>query len=54
MLVHYVAYFFYRTTKWHFLQPMQKSGAVLPRDILVQRCITDTSVLEFICDTVCW
>lgn len=30
-----------RGTQWAFLQPMQQSGAALPRGILVQRCRTD-------------
>ena len=28
-------------TQWAFLQPMQQSGAALPRGILVQRCHND-------------
>ena len=26
---------------WRFLSPMQKSGAAMPRTLLVQRCIND-------------
>ncbi|KAK9866983.1 hypothetical protein WJX84_002095 [Apatococcus fuscideae] len=36
-------------TQWAFLQPMQQSGAALPRGILVQRCHSDKAVLAFIC-----
>lgn len=39
-------------TKWHFLEPIQKSGAILTREILAQRCATDFTVLEFIGDTL--
>jgi len=28
-------------TCWKFLSPMQKSGAAMPRALLVQRCIND-------------
>lgn len=28
-------------TIWAFLRPMQKSGAPLPRPVLVQRCLND-------------
>lgn len=28
-------------TPFAFLEPMQKSGAALPRETLVQRCLTD-------------
>ena len=33
-----------------FLTPMQKSRVALPRQILVQRCLTDRSLLRFVCD----
>jgi U3 small nucleolar RNA-associated protein 10 len=26
---------------WGFLAPMQQSGAALPREVLVQRCVND-------------
>ena len=38
-------------TLFAFLEPMQKSGVALPRGILVQRCLTDKSLLRYICDT---
>jgi U3 small nucleolar RNA-associated protein 10 len=38
-----------KNTRWEFLLPIQKSGAPLLREILVQRCHTDFTVLEFIC-----
>ena len=28
-------------TVWRFLSPMQKSGAAMPRSVLVQRCAND-------------
>lgn len=28
-------------TSWHFLSPMQRSGAAVPRALLVQRCMND-------------
>lgn len=34
---------------WTFLGPMQQSGAPLPRSTLVQRCLNDVALLEFIC-----
>ena len=34
-----------------FLQPMQKTGVALPRSLLVQRCLTDRSLLRFVCET---
>ncbi|KAK9825496.1 hypothetical protein WJX74_001182 [Apatococcus lobatus] len=37
-------------SQWAFLQPMQQSGAALPRGILVQRCRTDKAILQFICN----
>ena len=37
-------------TLFAFLQPMQKSGVALPRSLLVQRCLTDRSLLRFVCD----
>jgi U3 small nucleolar RNA-associated protein 10 len=33
-----------------FLTPMQKSGVALPRELLVQRCLTDRGLLRFVCD----
>lgn len=33
-----------------FLAPMQKSGVALPRELLVQRCLTDRGLLRFVCD----
>lgn len=41
-----------KDTKWEFLEPIQQSGVPLIREILVRRCITDFSILEFICSTV--
>ena len=35
-------------TKWEFLEKCKSSGSVLSRATLVQRCITDPSVLDFI------
>eukprot|EP00798_Chlamydomonas_sp_ICE-L_P013555 gene13555-19426_t len=40
-----------RSSGFNWLEPIQKSGAALPRDILVQRCINDQAVLKFICST---
>lgn len=34
---------------WHFLAPIQRTGAPLPRDVLVMRCMRDMAILEFIC-----
>lgn len=33
-----------------FIAPMQKSRVALPRELLVQRCLTDRSLLRFVCD----
>ncbi|PRW61623.1 hypothetical protein C2E21_0211 [Chlorella sorokiniana] len=38
-------------SRWAFLEPMQHSGAPVPREVLVLRCITDRSLLRFVCDT---
>lgn len=35
---------------WAWLARMQSSGASLSRDVLVQRCVNDRSVLRFLCD----
>eukprot|EP01080_Neovahlkampfia_damariscottae_P001118 gene1118-10632_t len=35
-------------TRWEFLTPIKTSGAPLLREILIQRCHTDFTVLEFI------
>ncbi|GAB4814939.1 hypothetical protein N2152v2_001985 [Parachlorella kessleri] len=35
---------------WDFLAPMQQSGASMPREVLVQRCIHDRALLRFVCD----
>lgn len=37
------------TPRWEFLREAQKKGAALARGTLVQRCMSDLSVLEFIC-----
>jgi U3 small nucleolar RNA-associated protein 10 len=39
-------------TRWHFLEPIQRSGATLARETLVQRFHTDLTVLDFVCDAV--
>lgn len=41
-----------KDTKWEFLAPIQESGVPLIREILVRRCMTDFSILEFICSSV--
>jgi U3 small nucleolar RNA-associated protein 10 len=38
------------TPLFAFLAPMQKSGVALPREVLVQRCLTDRSLLRYVCD----
>ncbi len=42
----------FRTSTWSFLSTNQKTGAPLLHDILIQRCINDVSLLEFICQHV--
>lgn len=37
-------------SRWAFLAPMQQSGAPAPREALVLRCITDRSLLRFVCE----
>lgn len=37
-------------TVFAFLEPMKASGAVLPRDLLVQRCLTDRGLLRFVAE----
>lgn len=37
-------------TPFAFLGPMQKNGVALPRELLVQRCLADRSLLRFVCD----
>jgi U3 small nucleolar RNA-associated protein 10 len=34
---------------WAWLSRMQQSGAALPREVLVQRCVTDNAVFRFLC-----
>ncbi len=34
---------------WEWLAPMQRSGAPVPRASLVQRCLTDSAVLQHVC-----
>ncbi|KAL4421861.1 hypothetical protein ABPG77_001343 [Micractinium sp. CCAP 211/92] len=36
--------------RFAFLEPMQASGAPAPRDVIVLRCVTDRSLLRFVCD----
>ncbi|KAL4423978.1 hypothetical protein ABPG75_001279 [Micractinium tetrahymenae] len=36
--------------RFAFLEPMQASGAPAPRDVVVLRCVTDRSLLRFVCD----
>lgn len=40
-------------TMWVWLQPMQKSGAPMPRNTLVQRCVKD-QVRQFFCLVLFW
>jgi U3 small nucleolar RNA-associated protein 10 len=37
-------------SRWAFLEPMQQSGAPVPRESLVLRCITDR-VRKALCDS---
>ena len=37
---------------WHWLLPVQKQGTPLSRLTLAQRCITDPSLLSFVCEMV--
>lgn len=37
-------------SEFAFLAPMQKSRVSLPRALLVQRCLTDRSLLRFVCE----
>ncbi|KAK2080669.1 hypothetical protein QBZ16_000523 [Prototheca wickerhamii] len=39
-----------RGTLFEFLEPMQASGAALPRPTLVQRCLSDAGLLGFVLD----
>lgn len=36
---------------WSFLRKMQETGASMPRDALVKRCLADKATLAFVCDT---
>ncbi|KAJ4840356.1 hypothetical protein Tsubulata_007625 [Turnera subulata] len=36
-------------SKWKFLDGVKASGAVLPRNVIVQQCIRDMGVLEAVC-----
>lgn len=38
-------------TIFEFLKPMQSSGALLPRENIVKRCLTDKSLLRFVLES---
>ena len=40
------------SAKWHWLEPLQKSGSPLPRSAVVQHCISDPAFLSLICEMV--
>lgn len=46
-------------TCWQFLSPMQKTGAAMPRALLVQRCLNDQvwlltyTILQDFCQAAC-
>lgn len=38
-------------TMFEFLKPMQKSGAMMPRESIVKRCLADKSLLRFVLES---
>ena len=47
-----VSFFTTRSSKWEFLQNVKESGLPLSRQTLVQRCVSDWTILSFINDGV--
>lgn len=41
-----------RSSKWHWLKQIQRSGTPLPKQVLIQHCISDLGFLTSLCDTL--
>lgn len=41
-----------QTEKWDWLAQVQKSGIPLPKSVLIQHCLSDSSFLAFICEMI--
>lgn len=39
-----------QTARWGWLEEVKKTGVPLPKSILIQQCLSDSSVLMFVCE----